>query len=222
MTLCELHNCDYRNVLPAIVKQYGKLDCMVMDPPYSYSARGAGKFRKERPAQNKIIEQNLDQGFDLNLLNWQTANAIIVFCNNEYLTKVLTRLEQGFYRRRVCMFHKKNPSPMCNKNYRSDTEFYVHAWQKGFEPTGAPQELLTHITAARTPKLDNPAGHPTPKPLDVMRKIMCNVPGQLILDPFMGTGTTGVAALEAGKDFIGCEIVPEYFKAAQNRISEVL
>jgi len=64
--------------------------------------------------------------------------------------------------------------------------------------------------------------HPTQKPLGVMRWIVENYtsPGDLIFDPFMGSGTTGVAALQLGRRFIGCEIDPDYFAIAEKRISE--
>ena len=60
--------------------------------------------------------------------------------------------------------------------------------------------------------------HPTEKPVSLMKQlIQCNV-GDLVLDPFMGSGTTGVACKELGRNFIGIEIDPKYFKIAQQRI----
>jgi site-specific DNA-methyltransferase (adenine-specific) len=45
-------------------------------------------------------------------------------------------------------------------------------------------------------------------------------PGETIFDPFMGSGTTGVACMQLGRNFIGCEIDPGYFAIAQKRISD--
>lgn len=62
-------------------------------------------------------------------------------------------------------------------------------------------------------------GHPTQKPLAVMRKSIEYAGNpQTILDPYMGSGTTGVAALMAGRKFIGIELNPAYFKIACERI----
>jgi len=63
--------------------------------------------------------------------------------------------------------------------------------------------------------------HPTQKPLSVMRWILekYSEDSQTILDPFMGSGTTGVACKELGRNFIGIEISPEYFKIAERRIN---
>lgn len=67
-------------------------------------------------------------------------------------------------------------------------------------------------------------GHPTEKPLDLMLWCIQQIPppATLILDPFMGSGTTGVAAVKLGRKFIGIEIEPKYFDIACRRISEAL
>ena len=64
--------------------------------------------------------------------------------------------------------------------------------------------------------------HPTQKPLLLMRWIVetYTKPGDTILDPFMGSGTTGVACVQTGRHFIGCECDPRYFEIAQRRIRE--
>jgi DNA modification methylase len=62
--------------------------------------------------------------------------------------------------------------------------------------------------------------HPTQKPVGVMRWIVENYtsPGDFILDPFCGSGTTGVACIELGRRFVGIEINPEYAEIARTRI----
>ena len=64
--------------------------------------------------------------------------------------------------------------------------------------------------------------HPSPKPIDYMRKLITRLTddGDTILDPFMGSGTTGVACVQTGRNFIGIEIDPGYFAVAQKRIAE--
>ncbi|WP_453942478.1 DNA methyltransferase [Bradyrhizobium elkanii] len=61
-------------------------------------------------------------------------------------------------------------------------------------------------------------GHPHTKPVDLMKTLVGLAPGQTILDPFMGSGTTGVAAVKLGRRFIGIEIDPAYFDIACQRI----
>ena len=64
--------------------------------------------------------------------------------------------------------------------------------------------------------------HPTQKPIALMEwciKLFTNE-GDTILDPFMGSGTTGVACARLNRNFIGIEINPQYFEIAQRRIAE--
>ena len=63
-------------------------------------------------------------------------------------------------------------------------------------------------------------GHPTQKPISVMRRLLSLTKAQTILDPFMGSGTTGVACMKLGRKFIGIEIEPRYFDIACKRIAE--
>ena len=64
--------------------------------------------------------------------------------------------------------------------------------------------------------------HPTQKPIELMVKIIEDFTheGDTILDPFMGSGTTGVACVQTGRNFIGIEISEEYFRIAEKRIAE--
>lgn len=63
--------------------------------------------------------------------------------------------------------------------------------------------------------------HPTQKPLDLMMWCLSFLPeGCTVLDPFAGSGTTGVACVQTGRRFIGCEIDPDYYEIAQRRIEQ--
>lgn len=66
--------------------------------------------------------------------------------------------------------------------------------------------------------LKEKTAHPCQMPLEVMRRIIAITPGDTILDPFMGSGTTGVAAIQLGRKFMGIEIDPHYFAIAHKRI----
>jgi DNA modification methylase len=67
-------------------------------------------------------------------------------------------------------------------------------------------------------------GHPCPKPLEWMVWLIerTTLPGETVLDPFMGSGTTGVACVKTGRNFIGIEINPDYHAIAEKRIAAEL
>jgi hypothetical protein len=65
------------------------------------------------------------------------------------------------------------------------------------------------------------SGHPCPKPIGWMRWLveLCSLPGETVFDPFMGSGTTGVACVEYGRRFVGIELDPGYFAIACERLA---
>jgi len=67
------------------------------------------------------------------------------------------------------------------------------------------------------------AEHPSPKPIEFMKKIILRFTDEndLILDPFMGSGTTAIACMKTNRNFIGIELNPEYVEIANKRISEL-
>ncbi len=115
----------------------------------------------------------------------------------------------------LCEWHKSNPQPVANKHYQPDTEFYIHAWQKGFHPAGELKDKGRYIIG---PVGKSPYDHPTVKPDYVMDKIITNLAGKTVCDPFMGTGSTGVAAIRQGRIFTGIELSKKYFDIARQRI----
>ena len=87
---------------------------------------------------------------------------------------------------------------------------------------GSPGAIASaYAGCTETPRQNH---HPTVKPVALMRwlvRLICP-PGGLVLDPFMGSGTTGVACMQEGREFIGVECEPEYIAIAEARISHSL
>lgn len=200
----------------AIRPTLGWFDADVMDPQYEFDNSGGGAFRAARGASDQIVAEGLDQGFDHGIINPLLCGAVVVFCHNDQLPKLLTYLDGSFHRFVVEMWIKPNPSPHRNKHYLADTEPFIHAWNRGFAPRGDHHDMHRWISAGSMPS--KVYGHPTVKPDAVMAKIVRNVAAESICDPFMGTGSTGVAAVRAGKRFVGIEKNPAHFQTACNRL----
>ncbi|MGH9809586.1 MAG: DNA methyltransferase, partial [Terriglobia bacterium] len=93
----------------------------------------------------------------------------------------------------------------------------------GFDPLHRLKLMHTDVIHAKNACFEDRSQHPCPKPLPFMRKLINRVapsPADVILDPFMGSGTTGVAAIQLGHKFIGIEINGDYLALAQRRIAE--
>jgi DNA modification methylase len=100
------------------------------------------------------------------------------------------------------------------------------AAQRGFNPTSyTPHELGpmagTVFECGRNKPAEEVTGHPTQKPEAIVEYLvlLASAPGDLVLDPFAGSGTVGVVALRHGRRFIGIELSPEYVQMARKRIS---
>lgn len=63
-------------------------------------------------------------------------------------------------------------------------------------------------------------GHPAPFPVALINRIVSSTTGKIVLDPFMGSGTTAIVAMALGRDFIGIDISPEYCALAEKRIEQ--
>lgn len=209
-----LYQGDCLEILPLLPK----VDAVVTDPPYEFQASGAGIFRSNRKCMDEIQAAGLDKGFDLSLLRGDRFRSVVVFCHNDQLDRVLPHLKKQFGRYVLCFWHKDNPMPVANRHYRPDTEIYVHAWGEGGFPVGTLAEKSRYFFAPVGRQSDY--AHPTVKPLSLILKIVGNVNGNTVLDPFMGSGTTGVACAKMGRKFIGIEIEPKYFDIACKRIEE--
>lgn len=202
----------------AIRPALGWMDADVMDPPYVIRAQGGGSFRKHRPYLDQIMEEGLDQGFDHAIVNPLLCGSTIVFCHNDQVPEVSAYLNGLFHRFALCVWQKKTPMPVANKHYVPEIEIYFHAWNRGYHPQGDLAELR-RVFACRSRALKD-FGHPTVKPDELMDKILRNVAGTTVCDPFMGTGSTGVAAIKAGRIFTGIEHTPKHFETAVRRITE--
>lgn len=202
----------------AIRPLLGRMDVDLFDPPYLFRAGGGGKYRKARPRMNQLQAENLHKDFDHSIINPLLCGAVVLFAHNDQLPKLLPLLAGSFHRHALCVWQKTNPQPVANKHYRPDLEFYVHAWSRGFHPAGDLADKLRH-TRMSSPRGAAKFDHPTRKPDALMDKIVLNAGGKTICDPFMGTGSTGVAAIRAGRIFTGIEHNPKHFETAVRRIT---
>ncbi len=102
-----------------------------------------------------------------------------------------------------------------NRWYMKNLEFTLYLW-KGRARTINNPSAKQLIRGG----IEKESGHPTEKPVHLMAEYILNSSqrGELVLDPFMGSGTTGVAAVQSGRKFVGIEIDPRWFDLACERI----
>lgn len=201
-----LYNADCRDVLPSLDRSAA----IVTDPPYGIGHRGIDSA-KQGGADSRSFQRNTgsiigdDEPFDPSaLLDFPEA---ILWGANHYAA----RLPHG----RWLAWDKLAGRPEFDSF--SDVEF---AWVKGRGKDRVFSHLWKGICQGSETEGGKRRWHPTQKPIALMSWCIQMVKSPVVLDPFMGSGTTGIAAHRQGRAFIGCEIDHRYFEIACKRIED--
>lgn len=223
---------DAYSIVEQLIASNVCVDHIITDPPYNISQNN--NFPSMKQPRHGIDFGLWDNGaFDL--YSWipsytrlLTRNgSIIIFCSYRYISHIIDILESEKCRMRVkdvLIWQKSNPMPRnVTRRYVQDMEFAVWAVQGKAKWIFNKPDNEKYVRALYQTALvsgNERLGHPTQKSLRLMKRIISihsNV-GDTILDPFMGSGTTGDAALSLGRNFIGIEQEPLFFEIAQKRL----
>ena len=125
----------------------------------------------------------------------------------------------------ILTWHKTNPMPTHNNCYPPDTEYCLLFREKGTGMGGTMETLKKyHISPINKIDKDN-YGHPTIKPIEFVKNHLINSANGrkdiIVFDPFVGSGTTCIAAKEIGCNYLGFEINFEYYKIAIDRLNGI-
>jgi site-specific DNA-methyltransferase (adenine-specific)/modification methylase len=229
MERCSIYNADAFVKLKDISD--ASVDLILTDPPYNLGAYSTGnmKFSWRKEINNDLAEW--DQGeFDPAALKddfirvLKPAGNIFVFCSYNLIGKWHGIFDPLFDTFQFFVWHKTNPVPKFRKaGFLNSCELIVCMWNKGHTWNFGKQNEMHNFFESpicMPPERLKEPSHPTQKPVSLLShliKIASNE-GGTILDPFMGTGSTGVAALQNGRKFIGIEVDEGYFKAAEKRL----
>ena len=206
------------------------IDLLLTDPPYNISK----KNNFDTMGRSGIDFGEWNKEFDLTSWIGQATNkvrnggSIVVFNAWRNLGEISNALEEnGCVVKDVIRMIKNNPIPRNrDRRFIVDYEFAVWAVKKKEKWTFNRIDEKYERPEVRvnvTPKSEKKFGsHPTQKPLDAMKWIIERLsnPHDTVLDCFMGSGSTGVAALNLNRRFIGIELDEEYFNIAKKRIEE--
>ena len=212
----------------------GSVDMILTDPPYELSkSKGGGmmgkdgrEFMKEIAADGMINGINTSMFLDscLSLFDQKQKFCGVFTCSLKQLIEYISWAEKNNFQYGVGVWHKTNPAPLCNCKYLGDVEYWVYIKGNKSKILGNYHSKSMVYTSKINKKDKAEFGHPTCKPTELMEKFLINhsLDGYVILDPFMGSGTTGVAAVNLGRKFIGIEMDQGYFEIGVNRVGEAL
>ena len=227
MMSMDLHLGDCYDILPSI--ESASVDLILTDPSYGLRAHARGNIsiKGRKVINNEIAEW--DKPADIHMLAHEfrriikpTGN-IFIFCDVNTIGEWETYCNLAFHTFTFMVWKKTNPTPSIRKtNFLKACELCLCMWDKGHVWNFTTQKDMHNMMEfpTYTGRDKRRYNHPTQKPTELFRKIVqiASNPGDLVFDPFMGTGTTGVAAQELGREFMGIEIREDYFRIASERI----
>lgn len=209
----------------------GVADMVLSDPPYLLTSGGkasspmAGCF-EGYDNDGEIVPCNITWAEMMPMLFAalkENAHAYIM-CNNRHVQEMLTQAEAaGFYFHNLLVWDKRTAT--ANRWYMKNLEF-VGFFGKGkafmINDCGSKQLLYVPQIDESGDFAEDGKPHPTEKPVLLMRHYVENSTqeGQTVFDPFMGSGTTGVACVRSGRRFIGVEKDVRFFDMACRRIEK--
>jgi len=210
------------------------IDLILTDPPYNLSNYSTGNIKlswrkdinNDVATWDKVEFKPSEWVSEFKRILKPTGN-IFAFCSYNLIGKWHEAFDPEFDTFQFVVWHKTNPVPkVLRAGFLNSCELIVCMWNKGhtwnFSNQREMHNFIESPICMGPERVKNPF-HPTQKPVRVLEHIIkiASNEGDTVFDPFMGVGSTGVAALNLGRKFIGIEIDEKYFKAAERRIKSV-
>ena len=233
--MIELNKIYNEDCLEGIKKiPTASIDLVVIDPPYELSTRKKDEsFNKNKitrdiyKLQEELIKGSLVNGYDYvildELVRVMKGVNIYIWCNKKqllfYFDYFVKKLGCNY---EVLLWNKTNAMPLYSNTYLSDKEYCLYFRKKGYCKPKSYSDARTVYFSTTNMSDKKRYGHPTIKPLEFIRKIIRNssVEGDVVLDSFMGSGTTAVACILENRNYIGLEVNKKYYDIALKRIEE--
>lgn len=213
---------DCEEILPKL----SKVDLVVTDPPYNIGKKYGSKTSDSRDPEEywKWFQDVFVFVFDLLSDGYlylshsdkgvYIAKPSLETIGFEYLQTLIWWGRNGY----SMQLHRKSWS------YRHEPILFMQRGNPPVLEAGVPGMWYTSVIEAPRPQSNFKEGrcHPTQKPVKLYKSLIARTPGQIILDPFMGSGTSLLAAKELGRKAIGIEIEEKYCEVAAKRMSQMV
>jgi DNA modification methylase len=200
------------------------IDLIVTDPPYVLNSGSSSFSGCKLYGSDKLSEicngYDIDRFFDLCSRVLKKVN-IFAFCSNAQIPDILNWARKNNLIYNVLIWHKTNAIPFCKYSWKPDIEYIIHIREKGACFNGYDSKICSKVYSSVT----NPSkfGHPTEKPLPLLSKLISVASNQndIILDPFLGSGSTIIACQKLNRKVFGFEIKEEYCDIVKKRVKDL-
>jgi len=193
----------------------GSVDLVLTDIPYGEVSQKSSGLRKLDRGDADVCEFDLREF--ASQVNRVCSGSIYIFCGIQQISTLDAAFRGGYgLTTRLCQWEKTNPSPMNGTRlWLSGSEFCVFSRKPKATFTRKCEKPIWRFPVGRSKT------HPTEKPVALMGYIIesSSNMGDVVLDATMGSGTTGVAAKNLNRKFIGIEKDPKYYAIACGRMN---
>lgn len=214
MSNYELHLGDCLEYMRGMAA--GSVDAIITDIPYNEANRDNNGLRNLDKGAADSSEIDLPEV--MKEMVRVCAGSFYVFCGFQQFSFIDSYFRSQCISRRCIVWEKTNPSPMNGESiWLSGVELCVYGKKPKATYNGfCKNTVIKYKTGGFV------SDHPTEKPVKIMEDfiIISSNLGDTIFDPFMGSGSTGVACMQLGRKFIGCEINEQYYNIAKRRIEQ--
>jgi len=226
--LVTLYHGDCRDVLPTL----GGADLLLTDPPYSLSVSSDHENRRGRGTRRLNFFEGDRDWHEMTvavvervMLAASCPSAAYVWCGHRQFGPLLKAFEDAGWRTRFLVWRKACPVPAPpGVGWDSAAELCIYAFREGRKWTPPTGTKAPNVIEADSYRHGQPGkvDHPTQKPLTTASVPIAfsTDPGDLVLDPFAGSGTTLYAAKALGRRAIGVEIDERYCEMAARRLAQ--
>jgi site-specific DNA-methyltransferase (adenine-specific)/modification methylase len=207
------------------------IDMILCDPPYNLARYSTGNIA---PSWRKELNNDIAEWDNVPFCpaSWlpdfvrvlKPTGNLFAFTSYNMLGDWHKAFDPGFDTFQFMVWHKTNPAPKIRRaGFLNSCELIICCWNKGhtwnFTKQNEMHNFIESPICMGNERVKDPH-HPNQKPLKVLRHLLglASRPGDVILDPFMGVGSTGVAAIQMGRSFIGMEYDILYVEAARTRL----
>lgn len=226
-------NADSRDVIKRIPDN--AIDFILTDPPYNLAKHSTGNINLPgRSAINNdladwdLMEFNPEEWVEEFIRILKPTGNLFIFTSYNQLGRWYNCLDHRFDSSNFMIWHKTNPTPKIYKaGFLNSCEMIFTCWNKrhtwNFSTQDEMHNFIESPICSGPERLKNPK-HPTQKPISILKRMieMASNEDDIIFDPFMGVGSTGVAAMQMNRRFIGVELDPQYCQAGKLRIEAEL
>jgi len=226
LELNKIYNMDCLEGMEQIPNE--SIDLVVTDPPYKTTSRGnagnsGGMLQKKINMKGKVFKHNdidpkvyIPEIFRV----LKDGSHFYIMTNHINLQNMLNICtENGFHFIKSLIWNKGNK--IMGQFYMSQFEYILFFRKgKGKKINKCGTADILNIPNKKTKGSDGKNLHDTEKPVELMKVLIENSSqeNQIVLDPFMGSGTTAIACINTNRNYIGFEIDPDYYEAALERI----